>query len=131
MRSHCIDGRWIDGAGPALAAHAPSTGRRIWNGAAATPAEIDAACRAARAAFHPWAATALEDRIAIALRFSDLLKAQGDTLAQLIALEVGKPLWEARAELASMAAKVDISVQAYHARSGVAASDIADGTAVV
>jgi succinylglutamic semialdehyde dehydrogenase len=131
MDSHYIDGRWRAGTGPALHVHDPSSGRRIWSGAAATAAEIDAACNAARAACGAWAATVLDERIAIAARFRDLLKEQGEALAQLIAVEVGKPLWEARTEVTSMANKIDISVQAYHARSGETSAKIADGEAVL
>jgi succinylglutamic semialdehyde dehydrogenase len=118
MFSHYIDGRWIAGAGPALAVHDPSSGREIWRGAAALPDEVDAACRAARAAFDAWAGTPLDDRIAVCARFRDLLRENTEALALLIAQEVGKPLWEARTEVATMANKIDISVQSYHARTG-------------
>jgi succinylglutamic semialdehyde dehydrogenase len=131
MPSHYLNGRWIAGEGPRFTAHDPSTGRETWSGAAATEAEVHAACSAARAAFDAWAQRTLDERIAICHRFRDLLKAQGEELAQLISLEVGKPLWEARTEVASMAAKVDISVQAYRARTGETASKVADGDAVL
>jgi succinylglutamic semialdehyde dehydrogenase len=48
-----------------------------------------------------------------------------------IAEEVGKPLWEARTEVTTMANKVDISVQAYGARTGETAAKVADGNAVL
>ena len=131
MHSHYINGSWVAGEGPQLTASDPSTGRQAWSGTAATQSEVDAACAAARAAFAPWAETALEQRIAICRRFRDLLKENGEQLAQLISLEVGKPLWEARTEITSMANKVDISVQAYHARTGESLTKAADGNAVV
>ena len=64
-------------------------------------------------------------------RFRDLLKVNSESLAQLISAEVGKPWWEARTEVASMANKIDISVQAYRARTGESASAVADGEAVL
>ena len=131
MHSHYINGGWIAGEGPQLTACDPSTGQQVWKGASATPREVDAACGAARAAFASWAGTALEQRIAICQRFRDLLKAKGEELARLISLEVGKPLWEARTEITSMANKVDISVQAYHARTGESLTRGADGSAVL
>lgn len=131
MPSHYVNGRWLAGEGDRFSACDPSTGRETWRGVAATEAEVQAACDAARAAFDAWARTALDQRLAICRRFRDLLKEQGEALAQLISLEVGKPLWEARTEVASMANKIDISEHAYRARSGESVSKIADGDAVL
>ncbi len=131
MHSHYIHGQWIAGEGPQLAAVDPSTGKQTWSGHAATTTEVDLACKAARAAFDDWARTALEQRIAICQRFRDLLKEHAEDLATLIAIEVGKPLWEARTEVVTMANKVDISVQSYHARTGESLAKVADGDAVL
>ncbi|HYD79745.1 MAG TPA: succinylglutamate-semialdehyde dehydrogenase [Paucimonas sp.] len=131
MHSHYINGEWIAGEGAPLPVIDPATGSEIWSGRCATANEIDAACRAARSAFEDWALRPLDERIAVCARFRDLLKANSEELALLIAQEVGKPLWEARTEVTSMANKVDISVQAYHARTGAAQSKNADGDAVL
>jgi succinylglutamic semialdehyde dehydrogenase len=131
MSSHYIDGQWMDGAGPELGVIDPSTGKQVWNGRMATAEEVDAACKAARAAFEAWALAPAEERIAVCNRFRDLLKEHAEELAQLIAIEVGKPLWEARTEVATMANKVDISVQAYRARTGEVLTKVADGDAVL
>jgi len=131
MHSHYLNGQWIAGDGPQLAAHDPSTGLQTWSGHAATPAEVDAACKAARNAFEAWATAAADVRIGICQRFRDLLKEHSEELATLIATEVGKPLWEARTEVTTMANKVDISVQAYHARTGESLTKVADGDAVL
>jgi succinylglutamic semialdehyde dehydrogenase len=131
MHSHYLNGRWVTGEGPALAAHDPSTGKQVWSGHAATPTEVDIACNAARAAFRAWAMRPLDERIAICQRFRDLLKEHAEELAQLIAIEIGKPLWEARTEVTTMANKVDISVQSYRARTGESLTKVADGDAVL
>ncbi len=131
MDSHYVNGRWIEGEGPPLAAFNPADGLQVWAGRAATADEVDAACNAARTAFDAWAMAALDERIAVCTRFRDLLKKHSEELARLIALEVGKPLWEARTEVTSMANKVDISVQAYHARTGETLTRVADGNAVL
>jgi succinylglutamic semialdehyde dehydrogenase len=131
MHSHYIKGQWVAGEGEALEVVDPSNGKLVWAGASATPAEVGAACTAARAAFIDWALLAADDRIAIANRFRDLLKKNTEDLARTIAIEVGKPLWEARTEVTTMANKIDISVQAYHTRTGVKQSTIADGEAVL
>jgi succinylglutamic semialdehyde dehydrogenase len=131
MHSHYLNGQWVTGEGPSLPTFDPATGTQSWAGAAATAVEVDLACKAARAAFGAWAATSLDERIAICSRFRDLVKANGEMLAKMISAEVGKPLWEARTEVTSMANKVDISVQAYRARTGETSATIADGDAVL
>lgn len=131
MLSHYLNGQWTAGEGPQLLVRNPANGQQVWAGAAATAAEVDVACKAVRAAFSAWATTALDERIAICGRFRDLLKEHAEELAATISLEVGKPLWEARTEVTSMANKVDISVQAYRARTGETAARIADGDAVL
>ena len=131
MHSHYIDGKWIAGEGQFFAVIDPSSGHTVWTGKAATTGEVGLAYKAARDAFGTWAMTPLEQRIGICQRFRDLLKEQAEALALQISIEVGKPLWEARTEAASMANKIDISVQAYHARTGESHSKVADGEAVL
>src|SRR5690349_24654206 len=70
-------------------------------------------------------------RTAISRRFAALLSERKEALAAAIGRETGKPLWEAHTEVAAMAAKVDISIQAYHERTGEKRAQIADGTAVL
>lgn len=129
--SHFINGQWLTGSGAPLVAINPANGEQTWQGFHASSDEVNAACDAARAAFKAWARTSLDERIAVCVRFRDLLKEHTESLAQLIAQEVGKPMWEARTEVTTMANKVDISIQSYHARTGQAQSKIADGDAVL
>jgi succinylglutamic semialdehyde dehydrogenase len=129
--SNYIGGEWLAGSGPLLATIDPSTGRQTWTSNESTPDDVDRAVKAARAAFEGWALTPLEERIAICQRFRDLLKEHNEDLAAIIAEEVGKPLWEARTEVTTMANKVDISVQAHAARTGETSAKVADGNAVL
>jgi succinylglutamic semialdehyde dehydrogenase len=129
--SNFVNGQWLVGGGAQLVTIDPSNGQQTWASRESTAQDVDAACNAARAAFDTWAFTALDDRIAICTRFRDLLKQDAEELALLIAEEVGKPLWEARTEVATMANKIDISVQAYHARTGLTQNKVADGEAVL
>jgi succinylglutamic semialdehyde dehydrogenase len=126
-----LNGQWIGGEGAAMHAIDPATGATTWSGAEASMAQVDQACKAAHAAFYGWATTPLAQRIAVCTRFRDLLKEHTEELAQTISQEVGKPLWEARTEVTTMANKIDISVQSYHARTGETQSKIADGDAVL
>ncbi|MBW8898635.1 MAG: succinylglutamate-semialdehyde dehydrogenase [Massilia sp.] len=129
--SNYIGGAWLAGSGPLLATIDPSTGRQTWTSNESTAEDVDRAVKAARAAFEDWALTPLEQRIAICQRFRDLLKEHNEELAAIIAEEVGKPLWEARTEVTTMANKVDISVQSHAARTGETAAKVADGNAVL
>lgn len=129
--SNYINGAWLAGSGPELVTIDPSTGRQTWSSAESTADDVQAAVAAARASFDSWAMRSLDERIAICTRFRDLLKESAEALAQTISEEVGKPLWEARTEVTTMANKVDISVQAYGARTGEVAAKVADGNAVL
>lgn len=129
--SNFIGGEWLAGSGPLLATIDPSTGRQTWTSNESTAEDVDRAVKAARAAFEDWALTPLDERIAICQRFRDLLKEHNEELAAIIAEEVGKPLWEARTEVTTMANKVDISVQSHAARTGETSAKVADGNAVL
>ena len=129
--SNYINGSWLAGSGAELVTVDPSTGAQTWSSNESTPDDVQQAAAAARAAFEAWAMTPLAERIAVCTRFRDLLKDDAEELARIIASEVGKPLWEARTEVATMAAKVDISVQAYGARTGEVNAKVADGSAVL
>ncbi len=114
-----INGEWRDGAGAQFSSFDPSTGAEIWTGAAATRDDVNNAVSAAREAFAKWALTPLADRIAVMERYRDLIKRDADALAELISRETGKPFWETKTEAAAVAGKVDISIKAYHERTGV------------
>jgi succinylglutamic semialdehyde dehydrogenase len=129
--SNYINGEWLAGSGAELATIDPSTGRQTWTSNASSLEDIARAAQAAHDSFEAWALTPLAERIAIAIRFRDLLKDNAESLAATIAEEVGKPLWEARTEVATMANKIDISVQAHAARTGESVAKVADGNAVL
>jgi succinylglutamic semialdehyde dehydrogenase len=129
--SNFINGAWLAGSGQELATIDPSTGAQTWTSNESTAGDVENAVQAARASFDSWAMSPLESRIAICTRFRDLLKENGEDLARTIAEEVGKPLWEARVEVATMANKIDISVQSYGSRTGEVAAKVADGNAVL
>ena len=129
--SNFINGEWQAGSGAELVTIDPATGRQTWASNASTADDVQRACAAAHAAFEAWALTPLEQRIAVCTRFRDLLKENAEELALIISEEVGKPLWEARTEVTTMANKIDISVQSYNARTGESHNKVADGEAVL
>ena len=112
-----------------ILSHEPATGELLWSGAAG---DVDDTVDRARRAWPQWAAQPLANRIELVRRFAnEVLKAQ-DAFAELIARETGKPLWEARTEVESVKAKVEISVRAYADRTGQRRLDSAlQGTAAL
>ncbi len=70
----------------------------------------DRAIAAARAAWPAWRDAAPEARAAHLRRFADVLRAEAERLARVIATEVGKPVWEARTEVQAMLAKIEITL---------------------
>lgn len=98
-----------------LISYEPATGDEVWRG---VYSDVDEAVSRARSAWSVWAARPLSERIELLRRFANEVKREGDSFAELIAREAGKPLWEARTEVDAVIAKVDISVQAYAERTG-------------
>ncbi|MGN7247653.1 NAD-dependent succinate-semialdehyde dehydrogenase [Janibacter anophelis] len=78
----------------------PSTGQPLCEIADADPDEAAAALDAAADAQAEWAATAPRERSEILTRARDLMLADVDRLALIMTLEMGKPLAEAKGEIA-------------------------------
>ncbi len=101
-----IDGKWITSTKtfPVLN---PATGETIANvpdlGALETRQAIDAAERA----FPGWAAKTAKERANIVKKWFELLTSETESLAQLLTAEQGKPLAEARGEIAYGASFVE------------------------
>jgi succinylglutamic semialdehyde dehydrogenase len=93
-----------------LISHEPATGEVLWRGAIG---DVDREVAAAREAWPRWAAARLADRVSALRSFASRTRADLENLADLIARETGKPLWEARTEVESVCNKVDISIKAY------------------
>lgn len=107
----------------------PATGAELWRGPVG---DVDAAVDRARQAWSMWAAQSLSNRVELCRRFANEVRKEQENLAALIARETGKPLWEARAEVEKVVAKVDISVRAYAERSAQRKFDSAlQGTAAL
>jgi succinylglutamic semialdehyde dehydrogenase len=87
----------------------PATGASLWSG---ETGDAEAEVARARGAWAAWAARPLAVRIETLRRFANLVRAAKDPLADLIARETGKPLWETATEVDAVVNKVDISVSA-------------------
>ena len=112
-----------------IISYEPATGTELWRGKVG---DVDETVLRARRAWPQWAAQPLATRIELMRRFANEVRKEQDAFAELIARETGKPLWEARSEVESVVAKVEISVRAYAERTGQRKLDSAlQGTAAV
>ncbi len=91
----------------------PATGAEVWSGPVGDAA---AEVAAARAAAGSWAAHSVAYRTEAVRRFANVVRKRESEFATLIARETGKPLWEARTEVAAVITKVEISIDAYSER---------------
>jgi len=105
--------RRVTGTTKTLISTEPATGAELWSDAIG---DASAEVAAARAAWPAWAAQSVTFRIETLRRFANVVRARAEPFAELIARETGKPFWEAKTEVASVIAKVDISVAAYSER---------------
>ncbi len=107
LTSRCyIDGQWTDGPSHFDVTN-PASGAVISTvpllGEAETRLAIDAAHRAGE----PWRALPARERGRLMRRWHDLVLAHADTLARILTEEMGKPLAEARGEIAYGASYIE------------------------
>ncbi len=96
-----IDGEWRPGStGATIAVTNPASGEHLADVAAGTADDARAACAAAHLAQREWASTAPRHRAEVLRRCWELMMAHQDELAELIVREEGKPLGDARGEVA-------------------------------
>ena len=103
-----VDGAWQAGEGrdtqPVVN---PATGDAIAEVPFASAADLDAALAAAERAFRAWRATTVEARGAILHQAAVLMRERADAIGTLLTIEQGKPIGEARAEVAGAAQMFD------------------------
>ncbi|GAA5177606.1 NAD-dependent succinate-semialdehyde dehydrogenase [Modicisalibacter zincidurans] len=96
-----IDGQWVDGAqGDTFEVTNPATGEVIARVASVGAAETRLAIEAAQRAMPAWQARTAKERSVILRRWHDLMMQHQDDLALIMTSEQGKPLAEARGEVA-------------------------------
>jgi len=93
----------------------PATGAQLWQAPLS-----DAAAEVAQVAraWPAWAAMPLTFRIETMRRFANGVRAAEAELADRIARETGRPLWDCHAEVADVIARVDKAVGAFSERTG-------------
>ncbi len=113
-----INGQWQLGLGSAFDSVNPANNQVIWQGQGADATQVDEAILSARTAFKSWSRLALSERILMVEKFAELLKTNTEQMAQTIAEETGKALWESRTEVGAMIGKIAISIKAHAERTG-------------
>jgi len=97
-----IGGQWIDASGGGtIDSIDPATGAILTTFPAGTAEDADASVRAARSAFPQWKRMSPQERGRLLFELALAVEQHEDELAELITLENGKPLWEARKEVAT------------------------------
>ncbi|WP_345880848.1 succinylglutamate-semialdehyde dehydrogenase [Shewanella algae] len=126
-----IQGQWLAGEGQAMSSSNPANGETLWQGNAATPAQVEAAVAAAREAQFDWFMLGFDGRLQVIEAYRDQLEAHKAEIADTIAQETGKPLWETATEAGAMIGKIGLSVAAYHKRTGETENELPAGRAVL
>ena len=102
---HLIGGVWTDGSPDRFERCSPSSGALVSSAPRGTAADVDAAVAAARAAFDSggWPEMSGKERAAILLRTAELIERDLERIALLETLESGKPISQAKDEIAGAA----------------------------
>ncbi len=101
-----INGQWVTGASR-FAVTDPATGAVLAQVANLGPAEAEQAIAAANAAWPAWKNKTAKERSIILRKWYDLLMANQDDLGRIMTAEQGKPLPEAKGEVAYGASFVE------------------------
>ncbi len=103
-----INGHWREGAeARKLPVRNPATGEVMGDLACAETADLEEVAEAANRGFEVWRKISAFDRYKMMRKAAQLLRDRVETLAQLMTLEQGKPLAEARMEVMAGADTID------------------------
>jgi aldehyde dehydrogenase (NAD+) len=95
-----INGEFVDAReGATFATINPATEEKLADVASASPEDVDAAVRAARAQLEPgsdWQKMKPRDRAKILWRIADMLSAKADEIGRIETLDNGKPIFESQ-----------------------------------
>ncbi len=123
-----INGEWIE---PKVKEYFdvinPATGEVIAKTPLCGSSDVDAAAKAASAAFPDWRRTPVQDRIQYLFKLRDLLKANNDEIARTITNESGKTFDESKAEMVRAIENVEVACGMPHLMKGELVEDIAPG----
>ncbi len=117
-----INGKWVPASdGGVFTTSSPATGKPLAQCAQATEADVDAAVKAAWAAYPAWKAVSPIERADILLKIADRIDANKELLAQVESMDNGKPIRETLA--------IDVPYGSDHFRYFASAVRTGEGTA--
>jgi succinylglutamic semialdehyde dehydrogenase len=116
MTGNYIDGKWTTGYGKTFSSINPTTKQVVWANASASASDVARAVKAAESAFDAWSSLKFSERARFLETYAQAVKESRDMLQLAISQETGKPLWEAKNEVNSIANKITISIEAYKQR---------------
>ena len=119
-----INGQWVPASdGKVFTAYNPATGEKLAECAEATKEDVDAAVKAAWAAFPAWRDMGIAERAGILEKIADIIDENADTLALIETLDNGKPIRETMA--------IDVPYSSDHFRYFAGAIRVEEGKASV
>lgn len=109
----------------------PTTGEVVSSLPWSTEQQVDSAIAQAQQAFRQWRQVALADRAAALRKVGSVMRARGEELAQMISLEMGKPIAQARGEVSKSANLCDWYAEHGPAMLATEATQVEDNKAVI
>jgi betaine-aldehyde dehydrogenase len=126
--SNVIDGDPVASSGETEAIVNPATGEQIATAPNSTPDEVDRAVKAARRAFSSWSRTTPQQRSEALLALAAIIEQHGDQIAEIEALDAGKPIEAVRGdEVPVMADNLRFFAGAARCLEGRAAGEYMEG----
>ncbi|MEB5695422.1 succinate-semialdehyde dehydrogenase [Klebsiella aerogenes] len=109
----------------------PTTGEVVSSLPWSTEQQVDSAIAQAHQAFRQWRHVAVADRAAALRKVGSAMRARGEELAQMISLEMGKPIPQARGEVSKSANLCDWYAEYGPAMLATEATQVEDNKAVI
>ena len=109
----------------------PTTGEVVSSLPWSTEQQVDSAIAQAQQGFRQWRHVALADRAAALRKVGSAMRARGEELAQMISLEMGKPIAQARGEVSKSANLCDWYAEHGPAMLSTEATQVEDNKAVI
>ena len=119
-----INGQWVPASdGKVFTAYNPATGEKLAECAEATKEDVDAAVKAAWAAFPAWRDMGIAERAGILEKIADIIDENAELLATIESMDNGKPIRETMA--------IDVPYSSDHVRYLAGAIRVEEGKASV
>ncbi len=109
----------------------PTTGEVVSSLPWSTEQQVDSAIAQAHQGFRQWRQVAVADRAAALRKVGGAMRARGEELAQMISLEMGKPIAQARGEVSKSANLCDWYAEHGPAMLATEATQVEDNKAVI